>query len=45
MWLKSSPSVLFAARAAVRDVGRALRMPYSAVDGVAKKSPKARNVS
>lgn len=30
-----------AARAAVRDVGRALGMPYSAVDGVAKKSPKS----
>ena len=34
-----------AARAAVRDVGRALGMPYSAVDGVAKKIPQKHGMS
>ncbi len=35
----------FAARAAVRNVGRALGMPYAAVDTIAKKIPRELNIT
>ncbi|MBQ7315424.1 MAG: DNA polymerase III subunit alpha [Clostridia bacterium] len=35
----------FAARAAVRNVGRALGMPYASVDSIAKKIPRELNIT